>query len=138
MKIRLSLGSLLFASFALSPNVWSEPAAPKSDVAPKLKTVAIKECVRITPGETLRQRNLVLLPLDIEVRKSLATCGCTTPLISYKVMEPVKQRMVELSRGTIDSRPRQGRVDQIFLVLNHDGLVPVQQPLEVYFGCTGG
>ena len=97
---------------------------------------SIPECARLDADDARSQKNLVLLPVHIEVVKSIGGCGCKSGAIRYRVYETYQGRRREMNRGLLNSLPRMTKSDDVLLVLNSDNLIHRRPPFFVDIACA--
>lgn len=94
----------------------------------------LPECVRFEIGSVRTERNVALAAAKLRITRSIASCGCKSALISYRSVQRVRGRDVELARGQINTlKLDQSEVD-IYIVLATDTLSRAPE-LTVVLGC---
>jgi hypothetical protein len=130
---RLVILAVAAALPLLDPQATSAEAGPKTRIDNSLSA-----CVRLTPGDTSSQKNLLLLSARIEVLKSIGECGCRSGAIRYRAYETYQGRQREMNRGLLNSIPRVAKPDDVIFVLNPDVLVRRSPPFAIGIACDDG
>jgi hypothetical protein len=129
--------SLVVIAIAASAASSDVSGAVKEDT-PRLELDStLAECVTLTLGQIMGEKNLLLLPAKLTVRKSIGYCGCKSGAIRYQVYETYQGRRREMSDGRLNSVPRAGKTDEVIFVLNPDIEISRRPPFILKIACGG-
>jgi hypothetical protein len=102
--------------------------------APQVKN-ELTGCVQIVLYDPERHQNLLLVPAQLTVSRSIGACGCTSGGIRYRAYETVQGRQRQMNSGVLNTIPRVGKPTEVLLVLNPDIEVYRTPPYRVVLSC---
>lgn len=115
--------------FVYPGHIWGE------EPAKVVVDNSVAKCVALRVAAPEVRKNLFLLPARIEVRVSIAECGCRSGAIQYRAYETYQGRRREMNRGLLNSMPRINKIEDIDMVLSSDDLIKRRPPFSVDIGC---
>jgi hypothetical protein len=96
---------------------------------------AVGACLRIERRPVVVQRNLVLLPTTLSVKRSVAECGCKAAALTYRVTDRTGRQMMVGDIWTVERDRTRVPFDFTF-VLSADASTRAAPPLRVSLSCA--
>lgn len=81
---------------------------------------SLSSCVVAKLGDLVRSRNLLLLDLELNITQAIGYCGCTSALLTWRVTGAVGTSAREFAAGEINTLPRVGKLEKIYVVVSPD------------------
>ena len=80
----------------------------------------LAKCVVAQLDGVVRNRNLLLLDVGLNVTQAIGYCGCTSALMTWRVTGVVGASDRELAAGELNTLPRVGKPDKVYVVVSPD------------------
>jgi hypothetical protein len=137
-----ALGLLCHGGLALPEHV-AHGSAPARLTEPRIaiKTEnAVAACLEVGSPLIKASGNLLLADSTLRFKKTLGTCGCTSALLRYSVLETVAVAGgpgVEYERSSGRFRARSSGQRRFSFVISTDADINTSGPLTLRVGCAG-